>query len=184
MRKWPHTAGVARFEQVIIRKRKFDGALRYEWAGDLVEEREGWLVVRHDPQRHEKTGADGHGHDGAAQMLHYVGFGGPVTVLFALDGQGRFLDAKCDAALPATRDGRHIDFIDLDLDVIVQAGGMHYVRDQGVFAERAVALGYDEETKRLAHLGILHALRMVRRRQFPFDGHPERMARRWRKHEG
>ena len=55
-------------------------------------------------------------------------------------------------------------------------GFTHYVRDQQVFAERAVSMGYTPEAQRSAHLGILRALRLVRRRQFPFDGHAERLA--------
>ena len=108
-----------------------------------------------------------------AHLLHYIGLVGPVTVLFSFSLEGQFLDAKCDAALPATMAGDAIDFVDLDLDVIVLPGGQHYVRDQKVFAERRQTMGYSSEAQRTAHLGILHALRMVRRRAFPFDGHAE-----------
>ena len=52
------------------------------------------------------------------------------------------------------------------------------VKDQEVFAERASSMNYSEEAKRAAHLGILHALRLVRRRQFPFDGHADDVMRR------
>lgn len=166
---------MAGFEQVTVRKLKFDGSVKYEWTGDLVEDLLGWAVVWHDPARHEKRGDDSRPEGEPAHTLHYCGFDRPLTVLFAFDPRGRFLDAKCDAALPARRDGERIDFVDLDLDVVVLPGGSHYVRDQEVFAERAVSMGYTEEAKRQAHLGVLHALRMVRRRQFPFDGHAERL---------
>jgi protein associated with RNAse G/E len=106
-----------------------------------------------------------------------VGLEVPVTVLFWFDRQGEFVDAKCDAAFPATRSGTSLDFIDLDLDVIVLPGLQHYVRDQEVFAERSVTMAYSESAKQTAHIGILHSLRMVRRRQFPFDGHAERLIR-------
>jgi hypothetical protein len=166
--------------EVIVRKLKFDGSAKYAWPGTLVEMVEDdWAVVHHDPRRHEKVGAGldlrADGSD-RASMLHYVGLARPVSVLFAFSRVGKFLEAKCDAALPATRIGNMIDFVDLDLDVVMLPGGAHYIRDQEVFAERSIAMGYSEEAKRQAHLGILHALRMVRRKQFPFDGHAERLA--------
>ena len=166
--------------QVVVRKLKFDGSVKYVWPGSLVDiPRADWALVYHDPSRHEKVGdgvdtrVDGSDH---ASMFHYVGLAQPVTVLFAFSKAGEFLEAKCDATLPAVRTKNVIDFVDLDLDVIVLPGGAHYVRDQDVFAERSVTMNYSEEAKRQAHLGILHALRMVRRKQFPFDGHAERLA--------
>jgi hypothetical protein len=159
--------------QVIVRKLKFDGSVKYAWPGDLVELRAGeWAVVYHNPERHQKVSTDA-AEGEPAHHFHYVGLAGPVTVLFAYSLAGGFVEAKCDAALPGTFDGERADFVDLDLDVVVLPGGQHYVRDQEVFAERSVSMGYSDEAKRLAHLGILHGLRMVRRGAFPFDGHAE-----------
>jgi hypothetical protein len=164
--------------EVVVRKLKFDGAVRYEWEGDLLEELPGWSVVLHDSRRHQKRQTDSPAPDNEGGFgFHYLGTNGPLTVLFWFDLRGRFVDAKCDAALPATLDGDRIDFVDLDLDVVVLPGFTHYVRDQEAFAERSVSMGYTEEAKRVAHQGILHALRMVRRRQYPFDGDPERLLR-------
>ena len=166
--------------EVTVRKLKFDGSVKYAWPGTLVElVGDDWAVVYHDPRRHEKAGAGVDTHvDGSdrANMFHYLGLAQPVTVLFAFSKSGAFLEAKCDAALPATRHGNTIDFVDLDLDVVVLPSGMHYIRDQDVFAERSISMAYSEHAKRQAHLGILHSLRMVRRQQFPFDGHAERLA--------
>ena len=165
--------------EVLVRKLKFGGRVKYEWPGDLLEEREDWLVVHHDPFRHQKHSFTEAPEDGApAHFLHYVGLGGPLTLIFAYSPEGEFLDAKCDAALPAVREGARADFVDLDLDVVVLPGFQHFVKDQEVFAERCISMGYSEEAKRAAHLGILHALRLVRRRQFPFDGHADNVMRR------
>lgn len=163
-------------QAAVVRKLKFDGSVRYEWDGEVVEELPGWVVVLHDHARHEKRDSKPvAGESTAGFGLHYVGLVEPVTVLFWFDAAGRFIDAKCDAALPATKAGATIDFVDLDLDVVVRPGFQHYIRDQDVFAERSVSMGYSEEAKRTAHLGILHTLRMVRRHQFPFDGHADRL---------
>lgn len=162
--------------QLVVRKLKFDGSVRYAWDGELMEEREGWLVVLHDWRRHEKRESASSNIQGAAGFgIHYLGTDGPLSVLFWFDEAGEFADAKCDAAFPAVRRGETADFVDLDLDVVVLPGGSHYIRDQQVFADRCISMGYSEEAQRAAHLGILHALRKVRRGTFPFDGHAENL---------
>ncbi len=166
-------------ETLVVRKLKFDGSVRYSWPGaSLPDPPRGWLIVHHHPALHVKGGTVSPPADEApAHMLHYIGLELPVTVLFAYSLAGEFLEAKCDAALPGTFNGGIVDFVDMDLDVVVLPGGQHYVRDQAIFAERSVTMGYTEEAKRTAHLGILHSLRMVRRRQFPFDGHADELIR-------
>ena len=166
--------------EVVVRKLKFNGQVKYEWPGDLVEERaDEWLVVHHHPARHAKLSfTESPDDDGEpAHFLHYMGLGGPLSMIFAYSTKGEFLDAKCDAGLPVRFDGERADFVDLDLDVVVLPGGQHFVKDQEVFAQRSVSMAYSEEAKRAAHLGILHALRMVRRGLFPFDGHADELAR-------
>jgi hypothetical protein len=159
---------------VTVRKLKFDGTEKYRWPGDLLGVEGEWLIVHHDRRRHAKVGAQSRPEaDKAAHFVRYAGQTSPLCILFAFDARGAFLDAKCDAALPATFSDGVIDFVDMDLDVIVLPGSEHYVRDQEEFARRTDSMGYTPEATRLAHLGILHALRMVRRRQFPFDGHAE-----------
>jgi protein associated with RNAse G/E len=160
-------------QRVTIRKLKFDGSVKYEWDGRLVERNGDWLVVTHHfPQDRKRPAPEVN----RSLDIHYVSLSQPLTVLFSFDRRGAFQEAKCDAALPAEQQGLSIDFVDLDLDVVVMPGFTHYVRDQQVFAERAVSMGYTPEAQRSAHLGILRALRLVRRRQFPFDGHAERLA--------
>ena len=160
---------------VLVRKLKFGGRLKYEWPGDLIERAPGeWLVVHHDPARHPKRSFTESPTDHTpAHVLHYLCLRSPITIVFAYSLEGEFLDAKCDAALPATVDGAVIDFVDLDLDVVVLPGFQHFVKDQDIFAARSVSMAYSDEAKRAAHLGVLHALRLVRRRQFPFDGHAQ-----------
>lgn len=165
--------------EVIVRKLKFDGSVKYEWPGETRDAgRDDWVAVHHDPERHLKRGLNSRAEDGEpAHMIHYIGLSAPLSVIFAYSLQGTFLDAKCDAALPGSRSGKYVDFVDLDLDVVVLPGWQHFVKDQEVFAERSISMGYSEEAKRAAHLGILHSLRMVRRRQFPFDGHADELIR-------
>jgi len=166
---------MAQFEPVVVRKLKFDGSVKSEWDADLAGTAgDEWLVTVYDSERHAIRDEIAREPGPRFFVVHYLNTVRPLTIQVGIDGGGRWAgEAKCDAALPAGRSGATIDWVDLDLDVIVFPDFTHYVRDQDVFAERSVSMGYSEEAKRAAHLGILHALRIVRGRQFPFDGHAE-----------
>ncbi|WP_322817452.1 DUF402 domain-containing protein [Tepidiforma sp.] len=156
---------------VLVRKRKYDRSVRSTWPGDLVDAHDDWLIVLHDSQHHPKDPPDPASAPGYG--IHTIGLREPLTVLHCFDALGHFIEAKCDAALPATISGRTIDFVDLDLDVVLLPEGTHHIRDREIFEQRARTMAYPPEVRRAAWCGILHALRRIRRRRFPFDGTPE-----------
>ncbi len=164
---------------VTVRKLKFDGSIKSEWDGDLLESpASDWLVALHDAERHQKREPPSHRLQQPRYAIHYLNVARPLTILFTFDESGAWSsEAKCDAAFPAVQRGTLVDFVDLDLDVIVHPDLTYYVRDQEVFAERSETMGYSPEARRAAHMGIGIALRLVRRRLFPFDGHPDRLVR-------
>lgn len=158
--------------RVTVRKTKFDGTLRSEWDGELVEASDAWLVVHHDGERDEKR-QDGGIASVPSHALHYFGLAQPVTLLLTFDELARFTGAKCDAALPTTIEGHVVTFVDLDLDVIVTPRLATSVRDQETFARNSRQMRYDAEAQSAALRGIGLALAMVERREAPFDGSAE-----------
>lgn len=153
----------------VVRKRKFDGSVKSEGEGDLlfllVEE---WLVVLHHPERHRKV-TGGTVKYAESLFLHCFSIIDPLTVLIEYDRHGWFRGAKCDAALPATQADNVIEFVDLDLDVIVKSDLSCSVRDERVFAQNRETMGYPETVVQSAGRGILLAQALVTSRQFPFD---------------
>jgi protein associated with RNAse G/E len=159
---------------VTVRKLKFDGSVKYEWDGDLVEAiGDDWAIVFHDSELHDKREALLRPAEPRSYGFHYVGLTQPLTVLVSFDERGDWTGAKCDAALPGAVRGRAIDFVDLDLDVIVGRDLSYYVRDVEVFAERSRTMAYGDEAKSAALRGIGLAIALVERREPPFDGSAE-----------
>ncbi len=170
---------------VTVRKLKYDGSVKYDWDGDLVDGGDGWVATFHEAAVHGKslTLRD----EVPPFAIRYFWTGQPLGVLFCFDSQGTFTYAKCDASLPAEVSGRSVSFVDLDLDVVVvpTASGLSYsVKDQAVFAARRLSMGYSEEACRAANRGMGIGLRMVRRRSFPFDGSAEALLGRVLASEG
>ena len=146
-------------------KRKFDGSVKGPWRGDLVAETEdGWLVVFYEQPPHQVRG------EPVVYALQYFHPERPLVVLVNFDERGDILEYQCDASLPATLQGRRIDYVDLDLDLMVTADGSAYERDQDDFARNRSAMGYSPEAVDAAHRGIALARDLFTRRAVPFDG--------------
>ncbi len=151
-------------------KRKFDGSGKGPWRGDLVEETEdGWLVVFYERPPHHVEG------EPVIYALQYFSLARPLVVLVNFDERGRVLEVQCDASFPATISGRRIDYVDLDLDVMVDAAGVVTERDYDDFEERRESMGYSEEAVRFAHEGMALAHELIERGATPFDGSPMRI---------
>lgn len=155
---------------VRILKRKYDGTVTRERTGDLVDATaDAWLAVHMDATRHESLL---HG-EPAPAPAHMLGFlserASPVWWLF-YDELGRFVRAHADAALPARVTGRTIDFIDLDLDVIVARDMSFYVRDEDEFEANRISMAYPAHVVESARAGVRLAVAAVEARAWPLDG--------------
>jgi protein associated with RNAse G/E len=162
---------------VTVRKLKFDGSCKVEWDGDLVEAvGDEWAVVFHDSERYEIRDGIDRADQPHFYCLAYFNLLRPIAVLFSFDQRGELMsEAKCDAALPATLRRRRIEFVDLDLDVMVRRDLSHYLGDQKTFAEHAASMRYTDEVIAAAHEGVALAIELVERRALPFDGSAERL---------
>lgn len=158
---------------VLVRKLKYDGSVKSLWEGELVENSAeiNWLTVHHHPKKHRKYKPDGTPLQADRLLIHFFNIAHPITVLMNFDENHQFAGAKCDAALPAKHNGDLIEFIDLDLDVVVNQDLSYYVQDEAEFEQHRVSMNYSEATVRQAHTGIALAKTLLKQRLFPFDQH-------------
>jgi predicted RNA-binding protein associated with RNAse of E/G family len=152
-----------------VRKRKFDNSIKSEWEGELFPVQfPDWLLVLHHPDRHRKFYQ---AETSRFELLFLHGFSlvHPLAFLFVYSSAGEFREAKCDAALPATRKENLIEFTDLDLDLIVNPDFSYYFRDEDQFAVNQQKMGYSETVVAQARNGMSLAESWVESRHFPFD---------------
>lgn len=159
---WPENG------EITVRKCKYDGTVKSEWQGTLVQARaDEWIVVLHDPDRHLKF-SDSSVEHAELTFLHCLHQSQPLTILMAYEDRD-FVEAKCDAALPAKMEDDAIEFVDLDLDIIADADLNIRLRDEAEFAARRQRMGYSDEAVEQAFAGIALAQRLIRERRFPFS---------------
>lgn len=149
-------------------KRKFDGTAKPPWHGDLVDATpDGWLAVFYDHPPHHVGGVE------VGHALRYFSTELPLSVLVSFDAAGRLLEYQCDAALPATIDGRRIEFVDLDLDVMAGPSLAHFERDHETFERNRRAMAYPDDVVETARRGVVLATELIKARAYPFDGSAE-----------
>lgn len=159
--------------QIVVRKRKYDGTVKSRWEGTLLASPiADWHLVLHNPRIHRKfTGGSPPrvvwGND--IPFLHCLSTSEPLTVLIEYDDEGQFAGAKCDAALAATLNGGIVEYIDLDLDLIVEWDFSTSLRDRDTFQVNLERMHYPDDVVGLAWEGINFARRLVEERAFPFD---------------
>ena len=152
-----------------VRKLKFDEMLRSEWEGDLLPSPDAdWVLIIHHPDRHLKFTNSGVETSGAL-FLHCCNVVEPLTILFQYSPEGQFQEAKCDAALPAVWKDDSLEFVDLDMDLIVAPDFSFQMRDEVQFAQNRIRLGYPDKVVGQAHRGMALSRQLVRSRVFPFD---------------
>ncbi len=153
---------------VASNKLKFDGTRKPPWRGDLVEVHpDGWLVVFYEEPPRATTGGEW-----PAYGLRYHGTDQPLSILVSFNTTGHVLEYHCDAAFPATIRRRDIEFIDLDLDLVVAPDYTGYERDSDDFARNSRLMGYTDEAIATAHEGIRIARELLAARRTPFDDAP------------
>ena len=156
---------------VTVSKLKFDGSSKRDWPGELVDAvGDSWLVVYHEAPGHTTEAGEW-----VEEAVRYYGMDCPLSVLVCFDALGAVLEYQCDAALPATLVGRHVSFVDLDLDVMADADLQYRVRDEDVFEQRSKTMGYSPEAIAAAHEGVRLAIELIEGRLFPFDGSAQLM---------
>jgi protein associated with RNAse G/E len=160
---------------VRVFKRKYDGTLRREFTGDLVEATaDGWLVVFHDAERHESF-KDGQPAYTSPYILYALSERRPLALALYFDERGGPMGVHGDAALPASIRGREITFVDLDLDVVVEGDGPAALRDEAAFAANRERMGYPPEVVVAAWEGIRIIREVIAEARYPLDGSAERL---------
>lgn len=149
---------------VIVAKRKHgDRVDRWRWSGELVGTAgRTWKVVRHLRDRDIRAGADDvEDPPDSATTLRWLGTRAPATVVVKLDEAETIVTVKVDAALPVRLRGGRLLFVDLDVDVVRDAGGEVRVLDWDVFESRVEPFGYTDASRAVARAGEAFGLALL-----------------------
>ncbi|MGH9917159.1 MAG: DUF402 domain-containing protein, partial [Pyrinomonadaceae bacterium] len=81
---------------------------------------------------------------------------------------GELRNYYCNVQMPASFDGKVVDYVDLDIDLIVDSDMSYRVVDREDFLQNSKIYNYPDSVIRNAENALDELISMVQTRQFPF----------------
>ena len=157
-----------RLQTVTIVSRKFDGSVSRSWKCDLIEENDEILTfvgefdidVEHPDLGFIRRGTVSYEYYWRDRWFNVFRFHEP---------EGEIRNYYCNINMPPLFENGVLDYVDLDIDVVVNADLRYRVLDHEDFEKNAVRFGYPEEVKSRVESSLSEVVTLIESRDFPFN---------------
>lgn len=153
---------------ICVRVLKYDGTEHRTWAARVVSHSDSLLIL-------DAVFDEGIEHD----LIGTIACGTVSTEYYWLDrwyNVFRFSDPTgtlnsfyCNVNMPPSFDGHVLQYVDLDIDVLVRPDFSYQVLDLEDFGVNARAFDYSTEVTENAHAALAEMVQLIETRSFPFD---------------
>lgn len=155
-------------EQVTVNARKYDGSLHRSWTCKLVERRGQLieLVGRFDCDvEHEALGLIRKG-----TISHeYFWLDRWYSVFRFHEPDGAFRNYYCNINMPPTFSNGVLEYVDLDIDIVVWPDFRYDVLDRDDFERNTLKFGYSDDMLFRVEESRVQLIQLIEKRDFPFD---------------
>jgi|ERR1043166_6842934 protein associated with RNAse G/E len=154
-------------QKITVNSLKYDNVIRRTWNCELVEENEGLLVLLGEFDRdveHPGLGAIKPG----TISYEYFWLDRWYNIFRFHEPDGTLRNYYCNIAMPPTLEDSTINYIDLDIDILVWPDHRYEVVDRDDFDRNSQKYGYPDEIKKNSERSAAELCRMIESRQFPF----------------
>lgn len=153
-------------QQVTINSRKFDGTIRRSWNCELIEADADSLVfvgVFDIDVSHPDLGEISRG----TISYEYYWLDRWYNVFCFHEPDGTFRNYYCNINMPPAFAGSVLDYVDLDIDVVVWPDGGFQILDEAEYEQHAVQYSYHEAVRNNAASALAEVLDLIRSQQLP-----------------
>lgn len=153
---------------ITINSRKFDGKISRSWKARLIERRDSLLVfigVFEDEIKHSKLGLIRRG----TISYEYYWLDRFYNIFRFHEPDNSLRNFYCNLNLPPTFENHVLDYVDLDIDVLVWKDFSFEILDADEFTENSKKYGYSEDLIRTVENNLKEVINLIEKRQFPFD---------------
>lgn len=153
---------------ITVNSRKFDGSIRRTWKGEIAESSESLLVlvgVFEDEVVHDDLGVIKAG----TVSYEFYWLDRWYNVFRFHEPTGELRNYYCNINVPPVFSDGILDYVDLDIDVLVATDLGYRVLDRDDFEESSIRYGYSDEIRKKAEAALEEVIRLIERREFPFD---------------
>lgn len=152
---------------VTINSRKFDGSIHRSWKADLVA-RSGTLLTFvgefDEDVRHPHLGIIRRG----TVSLEYYWLDRWYNI-FRFQEPKALRNFYCNVNMPPKFENGTLDYVDLDIDVLVWPNFEYKILDREEFEKNAEKFVYSEDVIRKAEASLEQLSSLIDRREFPFN---------------
>ncbi len=155
-------------KRVIINSRKFDNKIHKSWKAELVERRGRLLVFRgvfETEIKHSLLGIIRRG----TVSLEYYWLDRWFNIFHFIEPEGNFRNFYCNINMPPVFKDGVLDYIDLDIDLLVGKDLSYQILDQDEFAENSRLFFYSDKLKADVKDALKNLIAIIEKKQFPFD---------------
>ncbi len=151
-----------------INSRRFDSTIRRRWECTLVEQIDSLLVFRgvfDSDVSHKDLGLIRRG----TISYEYYWLDRWYNVFRFHEPEGRLRNYYCNINMPPSYKAEVLDYVDLDIDVVVWNDFSYKVLDMDEYEAGAEAFGYPEHIRSQVKIALADLIGLIAGREFPFD---------------
>lgn len=153
---------------ITIFSKYFDGTVRKTWTAELLSRDDNLLLLKgifEDTIEHSELGVIAAG----TISYEYYWLDKWYNVFRFHDPDGSFRNFYCNVNTPPTLNGEILEYVDLDLDIIVDAAGSQRLLDVAEYEAHADRFGYPGSIRRNVENAIRELTDMIESGKHPFD---------------
>ena len=155
-------------EEITVISRKFNGSIHRSWNCTLIDQKDSLLLLVgqfNEEVHHPHLGVIRRG----TVSYEYFWNDKWFNIFRFHESIGDFRNFYCNITMPPKFQDRRIDYIDLDIDILVWGNFDIEILDLDEFMINAEKFRYSEELKTKVRDALYELINMIELRQFPFD---------------
>jgi len=155
-------------QQITINSRKFNGQIHRSWKADFIEKQDSLLIFVGDFEeevRHSKLGVIRRG----TISYEYYWLDRWYNIFKFHEPEGRLRNFYCNLNMPPEFQNNVLDYIDLELDVLVSRDFDVEILDREEFEDNSNLFGYSEDLIAKTYETLQELLKIIENRAFPFS---------------
>ncbi len=155
-------------EEIIINSRKLDGKIHRSWKAKLVERNDSLFVFVGEFEKEVKHPNLGVIRRGTVSYEYYW-LNRWYNIFRFHEPGGALRNFYCNINMPPKFENGVLDYIDLDIDILVWQDFKYEILDAGEFEENAEKYKYSENLKQTVDLNVKEIINLIENRKYPFN---------------
>jgi protein associated with RNAse G/E len=155
-------------QKTIVNSRNFNGEIKRSWKADFIEKRDSLLIFVgefEEEVRHSKLGVIRRG----TVSFEYYWLDRWFNIFKFCEPEGGLRNYYCNLNMPPVFKDGVLDYIDLEIDVLVSNNFEVEILDREEFEENSKLFGYPDELRTKTFETLEELLKLIESRAFPFS---------------